>query len=188
MNNLIPTIIQDSATRKVLMLGYMNDEAFEKTKKEKAVWFYSRSKKRLWKKGETSGNTLHVEKILTDCDQDTLLIKVRPKGPTCHIGDDTCFKEQNCGDAITKLFSVIEDRKKRPREGSYTCSLFKQGFPKICAKIAEESEEVIRAAKTETKQRLIEESVDVLYHLFVMLAFKEVLLEDIEAEILKRRK
>lgn len=188
MNTLIPTIIQDSLTRRVLMLGYMNDEAFKKTKKEKVVWFYSRSKQRLWKKGETSGNTLLVDEILIDCDQDALLIKVRPKGPTCHTGDDTCFKEQNRGDAIIELFSVIEERKKQPREGSYTCSLFKQGLTKICAKVVEESEEFIRAATKESKKRLIEESVDLLYHLFVMLAFKKISLKDVKREILKRRK
>ncbi len=185
---LTPTIIQDSLTRRVLMLGYMNDEAFEKTKKEKVVWFYSRSKQRLWKKGETSGNILEVDEILIDCDSDTYLIKVRPAGPTCHTFDDTCFKETNKPDSITDLFSIIEDRKLTMPKGSYTTSLFEEGLEKIAAKVEEESEEVIRAAKTETKQRLIEESVDVLYHLFVMLVYKGLDLKEISAEILKRRK
>lgn len=187
MNTLIPAIIQDSKTSKVLMLGYMNEEALQKTRKTKTVWFYSRSKRRLWKKGEMSGNVLNVSEILTDCDQDALLIKVRPKGPTCHTGSDTCFKEQNRGDAITELFSVIEDRKKTMPKGSYTALLFKQGLSKICAKIAEESEEVIRAAKRESRKRLIEESVDLMYHLFVLLTKKRISLSALEKEILRRR-
>lgn len=187
-NPLIPAIIQNANTRQVLMLGYMNEESLLKTRKTKKVWFYSRSKKRLWKKGEESGNELLVQEILPDCDQDALLIKVIPKGPTCHTGDVSCFSPEKEQSPIEELFETIQERKNTMPKNSYTASLFREGLEKICAKVEEESEEVIRAAKSETKKRLIEESVDVMYHLFVLLAEKEVDLNEIEKEMKKRKK
>lgn len=188
MKNLIPAIVQNAKTKQVLMLGYMNEEAFIKTQKTGKVWFSSRSKKRLWKKGEVSGNELLIQEILPDCDGDALLIKVVSKGPTCHTGDVSCFsaqKEQNC---VEELFETIQERKKTLPNNSYTASLFREGLDKICVKVEEESEEVIRAAKKETKQRLIEETVDVLYHLLILLVQKEISWNDISGEIQKRRK
>ena len=171
----------------VLMLGFMNEEAYQKTIKTKKVTFWSRSRKCLWQKGETSGNYLKVVDIKIDCDQDTLLIAAEPQGPTCHTGQYSCFdkKSQNIT-FLNELFALIKDRKKNMPKKSYTTTLFREGLDKICAKVEEESEEVIRAAKSETKQRLIEESSDLLYHLFVLLAQKEVDLDEVITELAKR--
>ncbi|HBU07425.1 MAG TPA: bifunctional phosphoribosyl-AMP cyclohydrolase/phosphoribosyl-ATP diphosphatase [Candidatus Magasanikbacteria bacterium] len=184
---LIPTIIQDESTDVVLMLGYMNDESLKKTKKTKKVWFYSRSKKRLWLKGETSKNYLFVKSIDFDCDKDTILIKVKPAGPTCHTGNYSCFKKKPEINPLVELFSTIEDRKKNLPKNSYTTSLFKGGINKIIGKVMEETTEVINASIRETKKRLIEETVDLLYHLFVLLSKKNIKLEDVFKEIEKRR-
>ncbi|MBU1992472.1 MAG: bifunctional phosphoribosyl-AMP cyclohydrolase/phosphoribosyl-ATP diphosphatase HisIE [Patescibacteria group bacterium] len=184
IGNLVPAIIQDSKTMEVLMLGYMNKESLKRTIKTGKVWFYSRTKSRLWMKGEKSGNTLEVKNVKTDCDSDTLLIKAIPKGPTCHKGTKTCFSDN----IFEELYSVIESRKKEMPENSYTTSLFQEGINKICAKVEEESGEVIKAAKEETKKKVIEEGVDVIYHLFVLLAEKKVEISELTKEIRKRRK
>ncbi len=186
---LVSAIIQDATTGTVLMLGYMDRQAFAKTIKTKRVWFYSRSKKRLWMKGETSGNYLKLVKITMDCDGDALLISAEPAGPTCHTGQVSCFggefREQN---ALLELFETILDRKIKMPKGSYTTSLFKEGVFKICSKVAEESGEVIKAATKESRKRLIEESADLLYHLFVLLAEKNIKLNKVYSEINKRKK
>lgn len=185
---LIPVIIQDAASNTVLMLGYMNQAALQKTLITKKVWFYSRSKKRLWMKGETSRNVLRFIKAKFDCDRDTLLVKVKPKGPTCHLGNFSCFNEGEKREIFSELFGVIMSRKKNMLQGSYTASLFQKGLLKICAKLKEESGEVITAAKRESRKRLIEESVDMLYHLFVLLVSKGITFEELTSEIKKRRK
>ncbi|MBP9717904.1 bifunctional phosphoribosyl-AMP cyclohydrolase/phosphoribosyl-ATP diphosphatase HisIE [Candidatus Gracilibacteria bacterium] len=178
---LIPTIIQDDSTKKVLMLGYMNAASLKKTETSGKVWFYSRSRKKLWMKGETSGNTLFVKKIIGDCDDDALLITATPKGPTCHTLTQSCFSS-----AFAQLYGIISDRKKKLPPSSYTTELFKKGLSSQCEKIYEEAAEVVKAAKKETNQRLTEETVDLLYHLFVVLVQKRVSLETIEAEMRKR--
>lgn len=189
MNNLIPAIVQDEDGLRVLMLGYMNEESLKKTLEDGKVWFFSRSKKRLWMKGETSGNFLTVKNIYLDCDQDTLLITVNPEGTVCHTGEKDCFGigEKWFGlEAFSALFDLIEKRKNLMPEGSYTTSLFKEGLNKICAKIGEESGEVIKAATKETKQRLVSESVDLMYHLFAACVERGVGMEEIVKEITKR--
>ncbi len=185
---LVPAVIQDASNGLVLMLGYMNKEALEKTVSTSFVWFYSRTKKRLWMKGEESGNTLKVKDILLDCDGDTLLVKAIPNGPTCHTGKGTCFGETADIGSLQKLFATITSRKKNLPADSYTTSLFKAGLDKIALKVAEESLEVVHAAQKETPQRLAEESADLIYHLFVLLAEKGLDLNDIEKEIVRRRR
>ncbi|OGG56283.1 hypothetical protein A3D71_01835 [Candidatus Kaiserbacteria bacterium RIFCSPHIGHO2_02_FULL_55_20] len=186
ISGLIPAIIQDASSGGVLMLGYMDKEALAKTEKTGVVWFYSRTKQRLWKKGETSGNTLRVKDIKLDCDSDALLVKATPAGPTCHTGDVSCFNEEAPRDEIRELFSTIERRKKELPGGSYTTTLFKAGLDRMAFKLAEESLEVIQAATKETEQRLIEETTDLLFHLFVLLVAKKVDLGMIEKEMRKR--
>lgn len=188
VSGLVPVIVQDASNGAVLMLGYMNKEALEKTVSSGFVWFYSRTKERLWMKGEESENTLKVKDILLDCDGDTLLVKAIPNGPTCHTGKDTCFGETIDGGSLQKLFSTIASRKKNLPADSYTASLFKAGLDKIALKVAEESLEVVHAAQKETKERLTEESVDLIYHLFVLLAEKGINLNDIEKEIIRRKR
>src|SRR3989338_1312932 len=188
VNGLVPAIIQDPSTGLVLMLGYLNQEALTKTMKTGFVWFYSRTRKKLWMKGETSQNTLKVLDIKLDCDNDTLLIKAVPQGPICHTGDLTCFSEVANNNSIKDLFSTIAGRKKKLPKNSYTTSLFKAGLDKISLKVAEESLEVIHAAQKQSQKRLVEETVDLLYHLFVLLADKNVTLEQVESEIKKRSK
>ncbi|HEV7423896.1 MAG TPA: bifunctional phosphoribosyl-AMP cyclohydrolase/phosphoribosyl-ATP diphosphatase HisIE [Candidatus Paceibacterota bacterium] len=188
VDGLVPAIIQDSSTGLVLMLGYMNKEALAKTMKTGFVWFYSRTKKRLWMKGEKSKNNLKVLDIRLDCDNDTLLIKALARGPICHTGDTTCFSEIPKNDSVRDLFTMIMNRKQKLPKKSYTTSLFKGGLDKISLKVAEESLEVIHAAQKQTHKRLTEESVDLLYHLFVLLAEKNVTLEQVESEITKRSK
>ncbi|MFA5750787.1 MAG: bifunctional phosphoribosyl-AMP cyclohydrolase/phosphoribosyl-ATP diphosphatase HisIE [Candidatus Paceibacterota bacterium] len=188
VNGLIPAVIQDFSTGLVLMLGYMNQEALTKTMKNGFVWFYSRTRKKLWMKGETSGNTLKVLDIKLDCDNDTLLIKALPKGHVCHTGELTCFFETPTNNPIRDLFTTIISRKNKLPKGSYTTSLFKAGLDKISLKVAEESLEVVHAAQKQTQKRLVEEAVDLFYHLFVLLAEKEITLEQVESEIKKRQK
>lgn len=185
MEGLVPVIVQDADTDTVLMLGYMNREALQKTLSSKRVWFYSRSKKRLWMKGEKSGNILKLADVKADCDGDALLIKAQPTGPVCHTGDSTCFQEEPWG-TLGQLFSLIADRKRQMPKNSYTASLFRAGLEKIILKVAEESLEVVQAAQKETKKRLIEESVDLVYHLFALLVLKNVCLGDLEREIRSR--
>lgn len=184
----VPAIIQDANNGLILMLGFMDREAISKTFKTKRVWFYSRSKKRLWMKGESSGNILKFVNASLDCDKDTVLIKAIPTGPTCHNGTLTCFGEEGISNIFDELYKVIADRRKKMPAGSYTSFLFKKGLNKICAKVKEESSEIIKAAKQESQKRLVEESVDVLYHLFVLLVQRNVTLEKLKAEIGQRRK
>ncbi len=188
--DLVPAIIQDADTMAVLMLGYMNKESLNKTLSTKRVWFYSRTKKRLWMKGEKSKNVLNVLEIKLDCDNDSLLIKAKPSGPTCHTGDYSCFSESknNVKSELYELFKTIQGRKEKMPKKSYTTSLFQEGLNKISLKVAEEALEVIQAADKETKKRLTEETVDLIYHLFVLLVDKKINLSEIEDEIKKRQK
>ncbi len=184
---LLPAIIQDVATEKVLMLGYLNEEALQKTLSEGRVTFFSRSKNRLWTKGETSGNFLAVKSIRTDCDKDTLLIKVKPVGPVCHTGSDTCFNESNSEkNFLKKLETVIENRKQHPSEASYTSSLFEKGINKIAQKVGEEAVEVIIEAKDENEELFLGEAADLVFHFLVLLAAKGHKLKDVVA-VLERR-
>ncbi len=190
VGGLIPAIIQDNETNKVLMLGYMNQEALDKTKELGRVTFYSRTKQRLWTKGEESGNFLNVISIQEDCDQDTLLIKVNPVGPVCHTGDDTCFKEENREDVMffKHLQRFIEKRHQEMPEGSYTTSLFQSGVNRMAQKVAEEAIESVIEACNGTDDRLVYESADMLYHLIVLLTSKGLSIEDLSRELQKRHK
>ena len=187
-NGLVPVIVQHYKTNTVLMLGYMNEEAFEKTKELGKATFFSRSKNRLWTKGETSANFLIVKDILIDCDQDTILIKADPQGPTCHTGNDTCFNEvvKSNDDFLYQLEEIISDRKNNPTEKSYTASLFQKGINKIAQKIGEEATEVIIEAIDNNRERLKEETADLLYHLIVLLSEKDISLYEI-SEVLRNR-
>lgn len=181
-DGLLPVIIQDSTTGKVLMLGYMNAEALEKTKAENKVTFFSRSKQRLWTKGEASDNFLHVKEILTDCDGDTILIKAEPAGPTCHTGADTCFDEVNDGQAPFLNYlqkQIIRDRKQNPSEKSYTTSLFNLGINKIAQKVGEEAVEVVIEAKDDNDDLFKGEVADLLFHLLVLLEHKNIDLDEV---------
>ena len=189
MNGLIPVVIQDNITLKVLMVGFMNLEAVEKTQEIGQVTFYSRSKNRLWTKGEESGNFLNVVSILEDCDNDTLLIKVNPVGPVCHTGSDTCFDEINKEDDVqflSYLQDFIDKRKKNMPEGSYTTSLFKKGIRTITQKVGEEAVETIIGAMANDDENFIYESGDLLYHLIVLLSHKGYRIEDVVRELKKR--
>jgi phosphoribosyl-AMP cyclohydrolase / phosphoribosyl-ATP pyrophosphohydrolase len=187
-DGLIPAVIQDAETGKVLMLGYMNREAYDKTVAENVVTFFSRSKQRLWTKGETSNNFLHVENLLVDCDGDTLLIKARPAGPTCHTGADTCFDEVNRGQGqfLNYLQGVIHDRKVNPSDKSYTASLFGRGVNKIAQKVGEEAVELVIEAKDDNDDLFKGEAADLLFHFLVLLEQKNLDLDDIVA-VLKSR-
>ncbi|MFN3839686.1 MAG: bifunctional phosphoribosyl-AMP cyclohydrolase/phosphoribosyl-ATP diphosphatase HisIE [Cyclobacteriaceae bacterium] len=185
-NGLIPCIIQDYNTKQVLMLGYMNEEAWLKTRAEKRVTFFSRSKSRLWTKGETSGNFLELVDIKTDCDHDTLLIKAKPSGPVCHTGSDTCFYEKNDSWTLQSLEKIIQDRKANPKSGSYTTSLFQSGINKIAQKVGEEAVELVIEAKDTNDERFLNEAADLLYHLLVLLTARNKTLEDVE-QVLKER-
>lgn len=186
-NGLLPAVIQDAKTNKVLMLGYMNEEALQKTLLEKRITFFSRSKNRLWTKGETSGNFLNLVDIKVDCDQDALLIKANPVGPVCHTGTDTCWKEVNQLESfLHQLEKVIQDRKNNPSEKSYTASLFKKGINKIAQKVGEEAVELIIEAKDDNEELFLNEAADLMYHYIVLLAAKGYQLKDVE-QILQRR-
>ena len=189
-DGLLPVIIQDANTLKVLMLGYMNKEAFEKTRDEGRVTFFSRSKQRLWTKGETSGNFLYVKEMFPDCDSDTLLIKARPEGPVCHTGADTCWNEQNSVDLnfLSYLQDFIDRRFKEMPEGSYTTSLFKSGVNRMAQKVGEEAVETVIEATNGTDDRLIYEASDLIYHLIVLLTSKGHRIEELAAELVKRHK
>ena len=188
MNGLVPAIIQDSKTLKVLMLGFMNEEAFNKTKETGKVTFFSRSRNTLWTKGETSGNYLNVVDILLDCDQDTLLIKADPCGPVCHTGSDTCWNEKNENPImfLTELQRFIEKRHEELPEGSYTTSLFKDGCHRMAQKVGEEALESVIEAVANNNERLIYESSDMLYHLIVLLTSKGLSIEDLAQELQER--
>ncbi|WP_091544162.1 bifunctional phosphoribosyl-AMP cyclohydrolase/phosphoribosyl-ATP diphosphatase HisIE [Thermoflexibacter ruber] len=189
-SGLMPAIIQDAATNKVLMLGYMNQEAFEKTQKEQIVTFYSRSKQRLWTKGETSGNFLKVKEILLDCDGDTLLIKVKPTGVVCHTGSDTCFNEVNQGKIafLQHLQEVIRERKLQPSENSYTSKLFGKGINKIAQKVGEEAVELVIEAKDENMNLFNNEAADLLFHFLVLLEAKGSSLDEVIDVLQERHK
>ena len=189
MGGLVPAIIQDAKTRKVLMLGFMNEEAYEKTIETKRVTFWSRSRQCLWTKGETSGNFLNMVSMQIDCDNDTLLIQVNPMGPTCHKGTDTCWGEENDYNPIlflTELQDFINKRKKDMPEGSYTTALFNKGTKRIAQKVGEEALETVIEAVSGTNEKLVYEASDILYHLIVLLADKGLRIEDVAAELLKR--
>jgi phosphoribosyl-ATP pyrophosphohydrolase/phosphoribosyl-AMP cyclohydrolase len=177
---LVPAIVQDYATEKVLMLGYLNREALDKTLEEGIVTFYSRSKNRLWTKGETSNNFLHLVSIAVDCDQDTLLIKARPDGPTCHTGADTCWNESNKSiDFLRQLENVIRQRRDQPDESSYTASLFKRGINKIAQKVGEEAIELVIEAKDDNADLFLNEAADLLFHYLILLSAKGYELGDV---------
>lgn len=185
---LLPAIIQDVSTKKVLMLGYMNEEALQKTIKEKKVTFFSRSKQRLWTKGETSNNYLHLKEISLDCDNDTILIKAMPEGPVCHTGADTCFNENNKDSVafLTYLKNIIRERKRQPKAGSYTSELFERGINKIAQKVGEEAVELVIEAKDENKELFKNEAADLIYHLLILLEAKNIDLDEV-MEVLKER-
>lgn len=183
---LVPAIVQDASTNKVLMLAFMNKEAFEKTGNEGKVTFFSRSKNRLWTKGETSGNFLNVKSILLDCDNDTILIKAIPSGPVCHTGSDTCFNEKNTGDFLQELQKIISDRKNNPSENSYTSSLFKEGLNRMAQKVGEEVTELIIEAKDNNADLFKNEAADLIFHLLVLLEAKNVSLNEV-IEVLEKR-
>ena len=191
LNGLIPAVIQDNTTNVVLMLGFMNEEAVAKTEETGQVTFFSRTKNRLWTKGEESGNFLNVVSIAADCDNDTLLIKVNPVGPVCHTGDDTCWGETNEESDIQfleYLQDFIDQRKQEMPEGSYTTSLFQKGTRKIAQKVGEEAVETIIGAMADDDENFIYEGADLLYHLIVLLSHKGYRIEDLARELKKRHK
>ena len=196
MDGLVPAIIQDAQTDKVLMLGFMNEEAYKKTVETGKVTFWSRTRNTLWTKGETSGNFLNVVEILNDCDQDTLLIKATPVGPVCHTGADTCWNEKNPHKPanskdnallfLSELQDFIEKRHEEMPEGSYTTSLFKDGLNRMAQKVGEEALELVIEACNGTNERMIYEGSDMLYHLIVLLTSKGLRIEDMAAELRER--
>lgn len=188
MDGLVPAVIQDAKTLKVLMLGFMNEEAYKKTVDTGKVTFYSRTKQRLWTKGETSGNFLNVVEILNDCDNDTLLIKVNPVGPVCHTGADTCWNEKNENPLmfLAELQRFIEKRHKEMPEGSYTTSLFLDGCHRMAQKVGEEALEAVIEAVANNNERLVYEASDMIYHLIVLLTSKGLKIEDLANELAVR--
>ena len=185
-NGLVPVIIQNYQNQQVLMLGYMNEEAFSKTQSEGKVTFFSRSKNRLWTKGETSGNFLIVKDILVDCDNDTILIKADPIGPTCHTGSTTCFKEETAKGFLYELQQTISQRIDENDVASYTNKLFRQGINKVAQKVGEEAVELVIEAKDDNAALFKNEAADLLYHFLILLKAKNVKLEDVEL-VLKSR-
>ncbi len=185
---LVPAIIQDEETGRVLMLGYMNEKALQLTEETGKVTFYSRSKQRIWTKGESSGNFLYLKEIWMDCDADCLLIKARPAGPVCHSGSDTCFNEINPAFNLAKLESVIKDRKDQPAEQSYTASLFAKGINKIAQKVGEEAVELVIESKDDNKEKFLGEAADLLFHYLVLLQAKGSNLEEVIKTLAVRHK
>ncbi len=181
VGGLVPSIVQDAFTKEVLMMGYMNEEALDHTLKTGKVTFYSRTRQRLWTKGETSGNFLLVKEVKVDCDHDTLLIRAEPKGPVCHTGTDTCFGEENKSKTsfIDRLRATIKDRKENPSDTSYTTSLFAKGINKVAQKVGEEAVEVVIEAKDNNKQLFMGEAADLLYHYLVLLEAKGYELDEV---------
>ena len=190
MGGLVPAIVQDNNTNKVLMLGFMNEEAYQETISTGKVTFFSRTRNRIWTKGETSGNTLQVVNILPDCDYDTLLIKAIPAGPVCHTGADTCFGERNEEDLmfLKYLQNFIERRRQEMPEGSYTTFLFQKGVNRMAQKVGEEAVETVIEATNGTEDGFIYEASDLIYHLLVLLTSKGIRLEDLARELKKRHK
>lgn len=187
-NGLIPVIIQNNETQQVLMLGYMNDEALQKTQQENVVTFFSRSKNRLWTKGETSGNYLKVISIKEDCDKDALLIQVIPNGPTCHNGTTSCFANEPQLSFLKELENVIENRIANPSSESYVASLFQKGINKIAQKVGEEAIELVIEAKDDNQNLFIGEAADLLFHYLILLKAKNLKMNDIEQELQRRMK
>ncbi len=186
-DGLVPAVVQDAQTNTVLMLGYMNAEALAATRASGLVTFFSRSKQRLWTKGETSGNALSVRQVLLDCDQDAILIKAIPAGPVCHTGDDTCWGERNQPQHfLPELSGIIRQRKTDAPEGSYTAKLFAAGIPKMAQKVGEEAVETVIEALGHDRNLFLNETADLLYHLLVLLAAKDVALEEVEAVLRAR--
>lgn len=186
-DGLIPAIVQDAQTDKVLMLGFMNKEAISKTLEERKVTFFSRTKNRLWTKGETSGNFLYLVDIKSDCDNDTLLVKVNPVGEVCHTGSDTCFDETNKeANFLWHLERIIQHRKANPKEGAYTSKLFERGINKIAQKVGEEAVELVIEAKDNDDVLFINEAADLMYHYIVLLAAKGKSLQDVVAVLRER--
>lgn len=188
VNGLVPAIIQDYVTNTVLMLGYMNEEALDLTIKTKKVTFFSRTKQRLWTKGETSGNFLEVQDMKVDCDNDTVLIKAKPVGPVCHTGDDTCFAEENQSNTyfIDKLRTIIKERKNNPSVSSYTSSLFEKGINKIAQKVGEEAVEIVIEAKDDNKALFLGEAADLLFHYLILLEAKNIELDEVMEVLIER--
>jgi phosphoribosyl-AMP cyclohydrolase / phosphoribosyl-ATP pyrophosphohydrolase len=187
-DGLVPVIVQDYESLVILMLGFMNEEAFAKTQLEGKVSFFSRSKQRLWTKGETSGNFLLVKEMLEDCDNDTLLIKARPVGPVCHTGQDTCFGELNKRFSLAHLERVIKERKNSPKPGSYTSALFEKGMNKIAQKVGEEAIELVIESKDNNDERFLNEAADLLFHYLILLQAKNHKLDDVVQVLAKRHK
>ena len=187
-DKLVPAIIQDNNSGKVLMLGFMNEEAFDKTTNERRVTFFSRSKQRLWTKGETSGHFLDVKEIALDCDNDTLLIKAIPAGPVCHTGADTCFNETNPSFSIEQLEKIIADRKNNPSDASYTSSLLKKGVNKVAQKVGEEAVELVIESKDDDKEKFLAEAADLLFHYLVLIQLKDFELKDVVKVLAERHK
>ena len=187
-DGLVPVVVQDAQTLKVLMLGYMDTEALEKTLASDKVTFFSRSKQRLWTKGETSGNFLLTQEILLDCDKDTLLIKAKPQGPTCHLGDDTCFNEESDSNThfLDYLTNIIKQRRQSDPEKSYTARLFQRGINKVAQKVGEEAVELVIEAKDDNEELFLNEGADLLFHYMMLLEAKGYSLHDV-IEVLKAR-
>lgn len=190
---LVPAIVQDDTTGNVLMLAYMNKEALAKTIETKETWFFSRSRQELWNKGATSGNRQIVKRLSFDCDNDTILVQVEPKGPACHTGEITCFsetvfeEETENRQVVHEVIAEIKNRRSNPVEGSYTSYLFREGIDKVLKKVGEESSEVIIGAKNEDKAELTSELSDLIYHSLVLMEIADVNLSDVKKELLKRR-
>jgi phosphoribosyl-AMP cyclohydrolase / phosphoribosyl-ATP pyrophosphohydrolase len=195
----VPCVVQDAETLRVLMLAYMNSDSLKRTLETKETWFWSRSRKELWHKGETSGNKQRVVDVLLDCDGDAVLVRVNPDGPACHTGKVSCFhkviqgeessdfRTTDLGEVLSALYTVIEDRNRERPEGSYTAYLFNEGMDKILKKLGEESSETIIAAKNEDKDALARETCDLLYHLLVLLVDRGVTLDRLRDELVRRR-
>lgn len=187
-DGLVPAIIQDYHSGKVLMLGFMNEEAFKKTSNEQRVSFFSRSKQRLWTKGETSGHFLTVKEMALDCDNDTILIKAIPAGPVCHTGADTCFNETNPSFSLERLERIISDRKNNPSDSSYTSALFKKGVNKVAQKVGEEAVELVIESKDDDKEKFLGEAADLLFHYLVLIQLKDFELNDVIKVLAERHK
>lgn len=190
LNGLVPAVVQDNVTQKVLMVGFMNEEALKKTRETGHVTFYSRSKERLWTKGEESGNYLELKEMIEDCDNDTILVKARPTGPVCHTGSDTCFNESNKPgiDFLVYLQELIDQRMREMPEGSYTTKLFSKGINKIAQKVGEEAVELIIEAKDQNDDLFLNEAADLLFHTMVLLTAKGFDIHDVISVLSERHK
>ena len=190
MNGLVPAIVQDALSGKVLMQGYMNEEALAKTQETGMVTFFSRSKNRLWTKGETSGNFMELVSLVEDCDGDSILVKANPRGPVCHTGADTCFFEENSSKTgfVDQLRAIIKDRKNNPSDKSYTASLFAKGINKIAQKVGEEAVEIVIEAKDDNKELFLGEAADLLFHYLILLEAKGYELDEVMDVLIERHK